>query len=103
MPATTPSARLQASQGNRVTNLRGETVTLDDIHRIVLRHLEGKQNVTQLAKTLIKFMSEGGHQLRRESDDTFVNDPAEMRGLLKTALDKILQNLGAKALLLRER
>ena len=101
MPATTPSARLQASQGNRITNLRGETVTLDDIHRIVLRHLEGKQNVTQLAKTLIKFMSEGGHQLRRESDNTPVTDPAEMRALLNVALQKVLQNLASKALLVR--
>jgi methyltransferase-like protein/trans-aconitate methyltransferase len=103
MPATTPSARLQASQGNRITNLRGETVTLDDIHRIVLQHLEGKQNVAQLKKTLIKFMGEGGHQLRRDNDNTPVTDPAEIRSLLGTALGKILHNLAGKALLLRER
>ncbi|MBI4292473.1 MAG: methyltransferase regulatory domain-containing protein [Betaproteobacteria bacterium] len=101
-PATTPSARLQASQGNRVTNLRDITVTLDDIHRSVLRHLEGKQNRKQLADTLIKFLAEGGHELRRESDNTPVTDPAEMRNLLDTALDKVLQNLAAKALLLRD-
>lgn len=103
LPATTPSARLQASQGNRVTNLRGETVTLDDIHRSVLRHLEGKQNLAQLADALMKFLIEGGHQLRREGDNTPVTDPTEMRSLLGTALEKVLQNLAAKALLLRER
>ena len=102
MPATTPSARLQASQGTRVTNLRGETVTLDELHRIVLRHLDGKQSHTQLIESINKFVVEGGHQLKRESDNQPVTDPAEMRELLKTALGKILQNLAVKALILTE-
>jgi len=102
-PTTTPSARLQAAQGTRVTNLRGETVTLDDLHCSVLRHLEGKQDVPELTKTILKFLTEGGHQLRRESDNAVVTDPAEMRELLGTAMEKILQNLAAKALLMRDR
>jgi SAM-dependent methyltransferase len=101
MPATTASARLQASQGNRVTNLRGETVTLDDIHNSVLRHLDGAKNRGQLIDTLVQFMLEGGHRLNREKDNALITEPAEMRELLDSAIDKILMNLGAKALLLR--
>ena len=101
-PQTTPSARLQATQGKRITNLRGETVMLDDLHCIVLRHLEGKQDHGQLVETVGKFVAAGGHQLKRESDNQPVTEPAEMRALLKTAMEKILQNLAAKALLVRD-
>ncbi len=58
---------------------------------------------TRTAKTLIKFMGDGGHQLHRETDNTPVTDPTEMRKLLGTALEKILHNLAGKALLLRDR
>lgn len=101
-PAATPSARLQAAQGTRVTNLRGETVKLDELHCSVLRHLDGRNELPQLAETVLKFLIDGGHRLRRESDNTFVTDPAEMRALLNPALEKVLLNLAAKALLLRE-
>lgn len=101
-PATTSSARLQAAQGTRVTNLRGETIKLDELHCSVLRHLEGRHELPQLAETILKFLIDGGHRLRRESDNTFVTDPAEMRALLIPALEKVLQNLATKALLLRE-
>jgi methyltransferase-like protein len=101
MPATIASARLQASQGNKVTNLRGETVTLDDIHNSVLRHLDGSRNRSELIDSLVQFMIDGGHRLNREKDNAEITDPAEMRELLDSAIDKILLNLGAKALLLR--
>lgn len=98
-PATTPSARLQAAQGGKVTNLRGETVVLDDIHRMVLRHLDGTRQLGPLTDALLAFVREGGHQLRRESDNLPVTDPEEMRKLLGPALEKILPNLAQKALL----
>ena len=102
-PATTPSARLQAAQGTRVTNLRGETVRLDEIHCSILRHLEGKDNIAQLTEGLLAFLIAGGHQLRREHDNTVVTDPGEMHNLLGPAMKKVLKNLAAKALLVRER
>lgn len=101
-PATIPSARLQAARGRSVTNLRGETVTLDEIHCTVLRHLEGKHDLTQLTGEVLAFLLKGGHQLRREHDNTIVTDEAEMRSLLANVMEKVLHNLGAKALLLRE-
>lgn len=101
VPATTPSARLQAAQGNQITNLREETVALDDIHRIVLRHLEGRQDHAALIDTLVRFMIAGGHQLRRENSNAPVTNPAEMHALMSDVMDKILKNLAVKALLLR--
>ena len=102
-PATTPSARLQAAQGRRVTNLRGETVTLDEIHCGILRHLEGTHDMAQLTDRVLAFLTAGGHQLRRDDDNTPVTDPAEMRTLLAAAMEKVLRNLATKALLVRER
>ena len=98
-PETTASARLQAATGNRVSNLRGETVTLDEIHRAVLRNLDGLQDIPAIAETVGRFVSEGGHHLTRESDNSIVTDPVEQQQLLRTALDRILLNLAQKALL----
>jgi len=100
-PRSSASARRQAAVGNRVTNLRGETITLDDLHRIALQHLDGEQETSRLAGTIARHIDEAGHQLRRDSDNGIVDDPDEKQDLLKTSLDKILQNLARKALLLR--
>ena len=40
--------------------------------------------------------------LQREAEKSAVNDEGEMRELLGPALEKVLANLGKKALLLRE-
>jgi methyltransferase-like protein/SAM-dependent methyltransferase len=97
-PATTALARLQATQGYRVTNLRGESVTLDEIHRQTLRHLDGTTNRERLTELLMERLRAGEFTLFRENDRTPVAGETEMRELLVSALDKVLVNLARHAL-----
>jgi len=98
-PATSPLARLQADKGYKVTNLRGELVTLDEIHRQTLRQLDGKRNVAELTEILMGFLRRKELVLRRDGSDSIVSDEAEMRELLRPALQKVLENLAYRALL----
>lgn len=100
-PAATALARLQAAQGYKVTNLRGELVTLDEIHRQTLRQLDGSRGRAQLAEALMAPVRRGELVLQRDGDKQRVSDEAEMRSLLGPAIDKVLQNLAKRALLLR--
>jgi len=101
MPATTSLARLQATQGYKVTNLRGELVTLDEIHRQTLLQLDGSRGRAQLTDALLAPIRRGELVLQRDSDKQPVTDEAEMRKLLGPALDKVLANFARRALLLR--
>ena len=100
-PATTALARLQAAQGYKVTNLRGELVTLDEMHRQTLKQLDGSRGLAQLTEALMAPVRRGELVLQRDSDKQPVTDEAEIRKLLGPALEKVLQNLARKALLKR--
>lgn len=100
-PATTPLARLQAERGYKVTSLRGETVTLDEIHRQSLKQLDGTKNIAQITEALLASVKRGVLVLHRDGDKATVTDEEEMRSLLGTALDKVLMNLARMALLAR--
>jgi methyltransferase-like protein/SAM-dependent methyltransferase len=101
VPATTPLARLQAGRGYRVTNLRGETVTLDEFHRQALKQLDGTRDTAQVTDALLALVKSSVLVLHRENDKTPVTEEAEMRMLLGAALEKVLQNLAKMALLAR--
>ena len=99
-PVSTALARLEAEQGYRVTSLRGESVTLDEFHRQVLRLLDGTRTRDALAEALMAMCRRGELILHRDGPDKApVRDEAEMRGLLGPALGKALDNLAKKALL----
>jgi methyltransferase-like protein len=100
-PEATARARSQAATGNRITNLRDETVTLDEIHRTVLQCLDGQRDIPAIVDAVGRFIRDGGHQLTREHDRAVVTEPAEQQQLLGEALDRILGNLAAKALIRR--
>ncbi len=100
-PETTALARLQAGQGYKATNLRGEMVTLDEIHRQALRLLDGQHAREALIEGLLAPVRAGQLVLQRDSDKQRVTDEAEMRRLLGPALDKVLANLARRAMLLR--
>jgi len=102
-PQASGLARHQAERSYRVTNLRGETVTLDELHRQALRQLNGRRDAAQVAETLLGSLKAGELVLQRDSDKSKVTDEAEMRRLLGPALDKVLANLAKKALLVAPR
>ncbi|MEX0957999.1 MAG: class I SAM-dependent methyltransferase [Burkholderiales bacterium] len=100
-PEATRLARLQAEQGYKVTNLRGETVTLDEIHRQTLKLLDGTRSFDQTIDALIPPLKRGDMTLRPDGagqDGAPVTGEPEMRTLLRTALPKVLQNLAKNAL-----
>lgn len=101
MPSATALARLQATQAYKVTNLRGETVTLDEIHRQTLQQLDGSRGLAALTEALMAPLRQGKLVLQRDSDKQPVTDEDEMRRLLGPALEKVLRNLARRALLLR--
>jgi methyltransferase-like protein/protein-L-isoaspartate O-methyltransferase len=101
-PVASAFARLQAETGYKVTNLRGESITLDEIHRQTLRQLDGSRDATRIADSLLAAVKKGALVLQREADKTAVTDEKEMRALLGPALEKVLANLARKALLVRE-
>jgi len=100
-PAATPLARLQAARGYKVTNLRGETVVLDEIHRQTLRQLDGRRDLRTVADELMGSVRRGELVLQRDGDKRSVTDEREMQALLGPALEKVLANLAKKAFLAR--
>jgi methyltransferase-like protein/trans-aconitate methyltransferase len=100
-PATTPLARLEAQRGYKVTNLRGESIVLDELHRQTVRQLDGKRDLAQVTEALMASLQKGDLMLQRDSDKSTVTETAEMRKLLGPALEKVLANLAKKALLAR--
>jgi methyltransferase-like protein/2-polyprenyl-3-methyl-5-hydroxy-6-metoxy-1,4-benzoquinol methylase len=100
-PATTALARLEAQRGYKVTNLRGESIVLDELHRQTVRQLDGKRDLAQLTDALLASLQKGELMLQRDSDKSAVTETDEMRKLLGPALEKVLANLAKKALLAR--
>ena len=100
-PAVTPLARLQAAQGYKVSNLRGELIAIDEIHRQTLRQLDGSRGLAELVEALMAPVRRGELVLQRDADKQAITDEAEKRKLLGPAIEKVLQNLARRALLLR--
>lgn len=98
-PCTSPLARLQATQGYKATNFRGETVSLDEIHRQTLSRLDGSRSLSQLVEDLVIGVKDGKFILRPEDEPRTVTEGPEIRTLITTALDKVLINLGKQAFL----
>lgn len=99
-PKASKLAQHQASTGFVVTNLRGEMITLDLLHRQLLRELDGSRDREALTESLAGFIAREGHVLRRDGDDTPVTEPIEARQVLRPAIEKALANLSQSALLL---
>ena len=100
-PRVTPLARLEAQRGYKVTNLRGESVVLDELHRQTLAQLDGSRDLAQVTEALMAVLERGDLVLQRDSDKSRVTDIAEMRKLLGPALQRVLANLANKAVLAR--
>jgi methyltransferase-like protein len=100
-PATTPLARLEAQRGYKVTNLRGESVVLDELHRQTVRQLDGKRDLGQVTEALMSSLERGDLILQRDGDKSKVTEATEMRKLLGPALQKVLANLAKRALIAR--
>ena len=99
-PMATPLARLQATQEARATNLRGEMVSLDEIHRQVLRRLDGRHTLEQAGEEILAALRKGDIVLHGESGGARITGEEAMRQVLLPALGKVMENLSRQAFLL---
>jgi methyltransferase-like protein/2-polyprenyl-3-methyl-5-hydroxy-6-metoxy-1,4-benzoquinol methylase len=89
-PAASPLARLQAGASSEVTNLRHETVRLDDVERLVLRRLDGTVTREALLADLMSLVDRGV---------LTAGDADDVPRVLQTRLDLALERLATGALL----
>ena len=99
-PAAGALARHQAAQGYRASNMRGEFITLDEIHRQTLTQLDGSRDAGEIAEALVGRLKAREFLLHEEGQKAPITDEARMRALLASALPKVLENLARQAFLL---
>jgi methyltransferase-like protein/cyclopropane fatty-acyl-phospholipid synthase-like methyltransferase len=100
-PAERPSAsrlaRYQAERGNRITSARHKYVELDPLSCVLLRHLDGTRNRTELVELLTRAVTENGTPLERFGKQ--LTETAEVWPVLTQELDENLRRLARVALL----
>lgn len=65
-PVASPVARYQAASGNRVTNMRHESVHLDELHRQLLRRMDGSRDRAALLEEIVKLAGSGNLRLQQD-------------------------------------
>ena len=96
-PRTSPLARLQASRNTLVTNLRHESLGVNEVERRVLTLLDGTRTRSQVVDDLLKGVAAGQLTLKRGEQP--ITDPAEGATQLGRMYDQLLPQFGRKALL----
>jgi methyltransferase-like protein/SAM-dependent methyltransferase len=96
-PRTTPLVRLQASRKARVTNLRHESLPVNEIERRVLRLLDGTRGRPEVVSELVAGVVAGQLSLKRGGQP--ITEPADCATQLERMYDQILLQFGRKALL----
>ncbi len=96
-PRTSALVRLQASQGARVTNLRHESLRVNDVERRMLALLDGARGRREVIDQLAAAVLSGELSLKR--GDQPIADPADRLEQLGQFYDQLLPQFGKKALL----
>jgi methyltransferase-like protein/cyclopropane fatty-acyl-phospholipid synthase-like methyltransferase len=96
-PATTPLARHQAQSGERVTNLRHESIELKRFDRHLLGLLDGLRTHDALVDALDELVTEGKLSIRSRVAEPF--DAATHRSIMAESLRQGLARLAGFALL----
>jgi methyltransferase-like protein len=96
-PRASPIARLQASRSTLVTNLRHESLSVNEVERQVLTLLDGTRGRSQVVEELSKGAAAGKLSLKRGEHP--ITEPAERTTQLGRMYDQLLPQFGRKALL----
>jgi len=99
LPETTSLARHQASKGSIVTNLRHETVQLEELDRRTLALLDGTHSIDSLRDELADLVLAG--ELTIEQENTPMSDASEIKGVIAEALKQIMPKLARLAILIQ--
>lgn len=78
-PTASAVARLQANDGNSVTNRRHQMIGIDDFHRHLLMLLDGTRSVRQIVAELKALQDSGAYQLGT-CEEQFLTNPEEFVG-----------------------
>jgi methyltransferase-like protein len=96
-PVSSPLARIQAEEGDRVVNLRGRTVKLDQFERLVLRALDGSNDRTAILATLTGLVASGEFSIYE--GDHPIEDRDRIGWILGGEIGPCLERMAARALL----
>ena len=97
-PTASPLARLQAAQGEQVTNLLHQSVTLDGLNRVLLPLLDGSRDRDALVAALAQRTAEGALNVRQQG--AVLTPGPVLDKVLRDALAEYLPKLARSALLL---
>lgn len=97
-PSTSALVRLQASTGARVTNLRHESLRVNDVERRMLGLLDGSRRRRDVIEQLVAAVDSGELSLKRA--DQPIADPADRLEQVGRFYDLLLPQFGNKALLI---
>ncbi|MCC7041140.1 MAG: class I SAM-dependent methyltransferase [Burkholderiales bacterium] len=95
-PAAYAVARQEARTGAQVSNLRHETVVLDEFHRQLVLRLDGTRNRAALVDELAQLVTTNALAIEQEGVE--VRDPASVRSVMGNAIDQALVGLARAAL-----
>jgi methyltransferase-like protein/protein-L-isoaspartate O-methyltransferase len=98
-PVASAVARFLAQTSDRVTNLRHERVTLDELDRYLLRYLDGSRNRAALVDFLLTGPVAEGFLTVQQGGEPVENE-GEMREILTEEVEKRLRWLARAALLI---
>ena len=93
-PLASALARHQATLQAKITNLRHETLTIDEFNRHLLALLDGERNAEQLVAVLSEYAAQG--KINIQMNQLQVTEPGQIRAHLTTAVSEMLPRL-AKA------
>lgn len=97
-PLASPLAKLMAERGKSVTNLRHETVQISDLHRHLLRELDGQCDRGMLCDRLHDRLDAGEIVIQREAGP--LGRDEESRQFLEELISRQLDSLAMQGLLL---
>ncbi len=98
-PEASPLARLQARRGSLVTNLRYESVEIDDFQRDLLQFLDGTRTREDLVNMLLHSLAERGARIHEGGEE--IQEPERRRELVITLLGDGLELIRKAGLLVR--
>ncbi len=96
-PCASALIRLQASHGASVTNLRHESLRINDVERRILGLLDGQRSRAEIVERLVEGVVAGELSLKR--GDQPLTDAADVREQIGRLYEQILPHFGRKALL----
>jgi methyltransferase-like protein/cyclopropane fatty-acyl-phospholipid synthase-like methyltransferase len=96
-PLARPLARWQAKSGRSATNLRHESVNLDEFGRQVLPRLDGRHTRPEMVRELVGLVADG--QLTVQQDGERITEPRRIEQAMVQLLDRQIDQFARQAFL----